>query len=162
MYDKSLEENIKITTVSLLKLVEKNCWNKVSNNCLYILTDINELKYSDFYELRKLKQKNNSKKIPQNFNLVVKTLNEYFDDLYDVVLYVFKAESSKTIIEIEYLKKSDLDPKHYQKIKDYSPMFHAKIITPPHQNQLEKFDINWIFKSNLNPFEKFYHFLFIR
>lgn len=162
MDDKSLEEDIRITTVSLLKLVEKNCWNKVSNNCLYILTDINELKYSSFHELRKLKQKNNSKKIPQNLNLVVKTLNEYFDDLYDVVLYVFKAESSKTIIEIEYLKKSDLDPKHYLKIKDYSPMFHAKIIMPPHQNQLEKFDINWVFKSNLNPFEKFYHFLFIR
>lgn len=154
MDDTSLEENIKITTISLLELVEKNCWNKFSNNCLYILTDINELEYSNFHKLRRLKQKNNSKKKPQNLNLAVKTLNEHFNDLYDVVLYVFKAESNKTIIEIEYLKKSDLDPEHYQKIKEYSPMFHAKIIMPPNQNQLKKIDINWQNNNILNSLKK--------
>ncbi|MCX8532666.1 hypothetical protein [Chryseobacterium luquanense] len=83
-------------------------------------------------------------------NFATKTLNECFNDLYDVVLYVFKAENNKTIIEIEYLKKSDLDITYYQQIKHNSPMFHAKISMPPNQNHSKKFDVNW--QSN-----NFYH-----
>lgn len=121
-----LEEKIRSTAISLLDLAEKQCWNKVSKNCHYILTDINALEYSNFHMLRKLKYKANSKKNPQDLNSILKVLYEYDNDLYDVVLYVFKAKKNQTIIEIEYLKKSDLDPEYDQEIKDYPTMFHAK------------------------------------
>lgn len=155
MDNEILEENIKITTDHLLELVKKNCWNIITNNRYqYILTDVNSLEYINLHELRIIKQKINSKKTPQNLNSIVETLAEFHDDLYDVVLYVFKAKSNKTIIEIEYLKKSDLDPEYYQKIKDNSPMFHAKIIMPPNQNQMVKFDVNWQNNNVLNSVKK--------
>ena len=154
MDNEILEENIKITTDHLLELVKKNCWNIITNRYQYILTDVNSLEYSNLHKLRIIKQKTNSKKTPQNLNSVVETLAEFNDDLYDAVLYIFKAKSNKTIIEIEYLKKSDLDPEYYQKIKDNSPMFHAKIIMPPHQNQLVKFDANWQNNNVLNSVKK--------
>lgn len=155
MDNEILEENIKITTDHLLELVKKNCWNIITNNRYqYILTDVNSLEYINLHELRIIKQKINSKKTPQNLNSVVETLAVFNDDLYDVVLYIFKAKSNKTIIEIEYLKKSDLDPEYYQKIKDNSPMFHAKIIMPPNQNQMVKFDVNWQNNNVLNSVKK--------
>ncbi len=155
MNNEILEENIKITTDHLLELVKKNCWNIIKNNRYqYILTDVNNLEYINLHELRIIKQKINSKKTPQNLNSVVETLAVFNDDLYDVVLYIFKAKSNKTIIEIEYLKKSDLDPEYYQKIKDNSPMFHAKIIMPPNQSQMVKFDVNWQNNNVLNSVKK--------
>jgi len=154
MDNEILEENIKITTDHLLELVKKNCWNIITNRYQYILTDVNSLEYSNLHKLRIIKQKINSKKTPQNLNSVVETLAEFNDDLYDVVLYIFKAKNNKTIIEIEYLKKSDLDPEYYQKIKDNSPMFHAKIIMPPNQNQMVKFDANWQNNNVLNSVKK--------
>lgn len=155
MDNEILEENIKITTDHLLELVKKNCWNIITNNRYqYILTDVNSLKYINLHELRIIKQKINSKKTPQNLNSVVETLAVFNDDLYDVVLYVFKAKSNRTIIEIEYLKKSDLDLEYYQKIKDNLTMFHAKIIMPPNQNQLAKFDVNWQNNNVLNSVKK--------
>ena len=154
MDNEILEENIKITTDHLLELVKKNCWNIITNRYQYILTDVNSLEYINLHELRKIKQKTNSKKTPQNLNSIVETLAEFNDDLYDVVLYVFKAKNNKTIIEIEYLKKSDLDLAYYQKIKDNSPMFHAKIIMPPNQNQMVKFDANWQNNNVLNSVKK--------
>ncbi|MDQ8140564.1 hypothetical protein [Chryseobacterium sp. CFS15] len=154
MDNEILEENIKITTDHLLELVKKNCWNIITNRYQYILTDVNSLEYINLHELRKIKQKTNSKKTPQNLNSIVETLAEFNDDLYDVVLYVFKAKNNKTIIEIEYLKKSDLDLEYYQKIKDNLTMFHAKIIMPPHQNQLVKFDANWQNNNVLNSVKK--------
>lgn len=154
MDNEILEENIKITTDHLLELVKKNCWNIITNRYQYILTDVNSLEYINLHELRKIKQKTNSKKTPQNLNFIVETLAEFNDDLYDVVLYVFKAKNYKTIIEIEYLKKSDLDPEYYQKIKDNPTMLHAKIIMPPNQNQMVKFDVNWQNNNVLNSVKK--------
>ena len=147
---KTLEENIKDTTTSLLNLVDEKCWNKISDNCNYILTNVKKLKYSNFHELRKIKQKINSKKNPQDFNSILKTLSKFESDLFDVVLYIFKADTNQTIIEIEYLRKSDLDFAYYETIKESPTMFHAKISLPTNQNPTKKFDINW---QNINFFD---------
>lgn len=60
-----------------------------------------------------------------------------------MVLYVFESKKEKTIIEIEYFRKSSFDINYFEKIKNNKPMFHAKILTPYDRKEEEKFDINW-------------------
>lgn len=141
---KTLEENIQLTISSLETLVKESCWNKISNIYLYILTDISELKYADFHELRTKERKINSKKVPKDIDTVLNFLSEIYSDLYDVNCYIFKSKKDCTIIEIQYFRKSDLDSEYLEKVRGNPPMYHAKMLLPPNKRiDLEKFDVNW-------------------
>jgi len=44
MIKENISTDIQKAVLNLFRLVEINCWNKISPNILYILSDINETK----------------------------------------------------------------------------------------------------------------------
>lgn len=91
MYQNNLKNNIQHSLDNLLRLVEIHCWNKISPNIIFILSDFNEFKGSNSSEQRIHRNKLNSLKIPLTLDAAIQVLNNEYDDLYDVNLYVFKA-----------------------------------------------------------------------
>lgn len=137
---KELEE----ATAKLLEMAHDSCWNTISDNCEFILTEINEDKESNYYDERKLSRTENLNKTPTTLKQVVDELQNIYLKLYDVNLFIFHSMKHKTIIDIRYFLKSKLNPDYQQKIKDNRPMLHCKIGIPPYQTNKEaKFDINW-------------------
>ncbi|WP_027385231.1 hypothetical protein [Chryseobacterium gregarium] len=141
------EENLKPEILNLLagllRLADRCCWNKLSPECFFIITDFNEFIDSNGFENHKLKNKINSQKALQDLDSSIELLKKEYADLYDIVLYVFKAGRHKTVIEIEYYRKSNFDPDYFEKIKNNPPMLHAKIHMPPYGKGGKKFDVNW-------------------
>ncbi|KFF23638.1 hypothetical protein [Chryseobacterium vrystaatense] len=142
MTHESLEKNIEISAVRLIKLAEERSWNKISHHMTFIISDCNEFKGENFGEIRKSRWKINRYKIPQPLDQVIGVLKNEYEDLYDVNLYVFKALRKETVIEIQYYRKSNLNPDYFEKIKDNQPMFHSKITLPGYALDGAKFDIN--------------------
>jgi len=143
-YPNDLEENIKLTVCSLEILIKEKCFNKISNNYLYILSEINDFDNTNFHEQRKINNRINNSKTPVKIDYALKVLSKIYNDLYDVNLYVFKAKKNLTVIEIQYYKKARLDSDYFIKVKDNHPMYHAKVPLPPcRNNDSEKFGINW-------------------
>jgi hypothetical protein len=97
-----LETGIRNSVENILMLAEKYCWNKLSPNLSFILSDFNEFKGNTSFELIKSKREINNKKILQSLETIIEVLKEKYSDLYDVVLYVFESKKEKTIIEIEF------------------------------------------------------------
>ncbi|MDQ0781490.1 hypothetical protein QF044_001344 [Chryseobacterium sp. W4I1] len=137
-----LEENIQNMAARLIKLAEEQCWNKISHQLTFIVSDFNEFG-EDFRERRQLRNKINRYKTPLPLDAVIKIVKKEYQDLYDINLYIFKALQKQTIIEIQYYRKSNMEPDEYEKIKDYPPMLHAKIRQPGYSLEGETFDINW-------------------
>lgn len=155
MSRETLEKDIKNSIANLVRLVEKECWNKLSANFSFILSDFNEFKRKNFYELTRSKVEINNKKVPQSLETIIKILRTEYSDLYDIILYVFKAKKSETIIEIEYFRKSNFEPDYLKKVKNNPPMFHSKISMPRYWKGGKNIDINWHFgglKHTLNLF----------
>jgi hypothetical protein len=130
MSKQTLEIDLKRSLGNLFKLVEDSCWNKVSQNCLYIISDFNELDSPDHKDYLKIRKTINNKKKPQNLQSAIKQLDKEYDDLYDITLYVFKAKRKLTIIEIQYYRKSNFNQEYFVTVKNNPPMFHAKISRP--------------------------------
>lgn len=60
--------------------------------------------------------------------------------------YTYRAEKKRTIIEIQYFLKSQLDSEFASKVENQEPMIHCKLPLPPYQvDNSEQFDINWHF-----------------
>ncbi|WP_326983630.1 hypothetical protein VUJ46_03530 [Chryseobacterium sp. MYb264] len=130
--------------LNLLRLAELYCWNKVSLNIQYILSDSSEMKEElSGSEKRRLQNRINSKKIPIDFEKAIKFLRDEFSDLYDVNLYIFKSKKKSTIVDIRYFKKSNLDVDFLQTVKDNSPMLHSKLPLPIYRNDFKKINVNW-------------------
>jgi hypothetical protein len=131
-------EKIIETTSSLLKLAREITINKISENCLFILTEIKE---SDNLNKKPLEKHLEYQKIE---NLKSDLYKIYFDT-YDFNLYINYALKNKTLIEIKYIKKKFDKLDNLDMIKFVGPMFHCKINTPLYSalNSKTKFDINW-------------------
>ncbi|GAA5088963.1 hypothetical protein GCM10023210_13200 [Chryseobacterium ginsengisoli] len=145
IFKDNLETNLKVSFADLLKLAEIQCWNKLSPKFSFILSNINEFEGDHSFERRRSEIKLNSKKEPQSLETIIDILRNEYSDLYDINLYIFKVGKKETIIEIQYFRKSNLDPEYFEKIKDNPPMFHAKIARPIYAVNEMKFDINWRF-----------------
>jgi hypothetical protein len=144
MSKQTLETDLKRSLANLFKLVEKFCWNKLSQNCLYIISDFNEFDSPNHNEYCKTRKAVNRKKNPQDLHYAIHELEKEYSDLYDITLYVFRAKRNLTIIEIQYFRKSNLDQDHFATIKDSPPMFHTKISSPIYARDHDiKFDVNW-------------------
>ncbi|MBK1896303.1 hypothetical protein [Chryseobacterium paridis] len=144
MTTQTLEIDLKKSMTNLFQLIEKFCWNKVSQNCLYILSDFNEFGSPNPKNYQNSRRMVNRGKIPKSLDFVVHELDKEYNDLYDITLYVFRAKKNLTIIEIQYYRKSNFDEAYFAVVKDNPPMFHAKISHPVYvRNQDVKFDINW-------------------
>ncbi|MCT2409375.1 hypothetical protein NZD88_17635 [Chryseobacterium antibioticum] len=153
MNPESLEENIQIIAVKLIKLAEDQCWNKISHHLTFIVSDFNEFG-ENFHERRKLRNKVNRYKTPLPLDKAIKMLKNEYHDLYDINLYIYKALQNETIIEIQYFRKSNMESAYYEKIKNDTPMLHAKIAYPHYAWNEGKFDVNWESKEGLRHYWK--------
>ena len=141
---KNIEEEIKKLTAQLLELVNLYCWNDISNNFIFILSDISEVKGENFFIQNQNKNKLNKNKTPKTSKEAVAELNEFYDLIYDVNLYVYKAEKDQTIFDIRYFLKTNLDSDFFETVCNNPPMLHCKITKPPYlKNENDKFDVNW-------------------
>ena len=143
MNRESLKDSINICITNLLQLAEINCWNAISPKLFFILSDFNEFEGSDFSEQRISRNRINNSKTLLTLDLALEILQKEFDDLYDVTLYIFRANTGETIIEIQYYRKSNFDADYFAVVKDNPPMFHSKIAMPVYAWEGEKFDVNW-------------------
>jgi len=91
-----------------------------------------------------MKKKENDLKIPLTLQQQMPTLQEPYENFYDINLHIYRATKNLTIIDIRYYPKSSLDKEYRQKVIPNEPMFHYKTATPPWLSGKKiKFDINW-------------------
>lgn len=145
-----LENKIQDATSSLIDMATDICWNKISRNCVYIMSEIDESIGKNFFERAKIRKKVNDQKSPKSLNEIVADLTKIYDNLYDINLYIYKSLPNKTIIEIRYFLKTSHTAEFYPTIQNNEPMLHCKIPRPfyaterPNSNKIErKFDVNW-------------------
>jgi hypothetical protein len=145
-----LENKIQNATSSLIDMAADMCWNKISKNCEYIISEIDESIGKNFFERAKIRKRINDKKLPKSLTGIVADLNKIYDNLYDINLYIYKSLQNKTIIEIRYFLKTSHTDDFYPTIKNNEPMLHCKVAIPPYvakkPNSTEKqelFDVNW-------------------
>lgn len=143
MKKESIYKEILEAVQSLLKLARESSYNKISDNCKFI---ISEIKHSDenFFERNKIRKTVNNKKTPKPLIDIIAELENLYSNLYDVNLYVYKANKNLTIIEIQYFPSTSLDIEYQKTIATKETMLHCKIAIPPYaSDNKEKFDINW-------------------
>jgi len=132
---------------SLDGLVEECCFNSVSRNQLFILSeiDINPKENSrDPLLVRVAEIEAKKSKEVLNLKEVSSRLFSIYPDLYDINVTVFHSMKQKTFIEFSYVRKSHLDDGHPCRMSNVEPMYHAKLTTPFYlKDQNEKFDVNW-------------------
>ncbi|WCO00267.1 hypothetical protein [Psychroserpens ponticola] len=145
-----LENKIQDATSSLIDMATDICWNKISRNCEFIMSEIDESIGKNFFERAKLRKKTNEKKSPKSLNEIVADLTKIFENLYDLNLHIYKSLPNKTIIEIRYFLKTSHTVEFYPTIVNNEPMLHCKVARPfyitelPNSNKTErKFDVNW-------------------
>jgi replication-associated recombination protein RarA len=144
MTKETLKQDIKIATSKLLKMTEESCWNRISDNCVYIVSEIKASNGKNFFEQRVERKRKNDKKRPKTLEQIIVDLESRYKNLYDVNLYIYHAKKDKTIVEIQYLPKSSLETDYYEKVKDNKPMLHSKIGIPPYRGEkTERYDVNW-------------------
>lgn len=127
----------------LIHLAENSCTNVFSTNYQYILSEIDIHESGNVFEQTEKRIKANSRKVPGSLESVCSILYERILDLYDVNLFVYRAESTRTIIDVRFVLKSSFDPDYRNTIIKNPPMFHAKIGIPPSHEIDKKFDVNW-------------------
>ena len=144
MKKKSLHKDIDKATTKLLEMARNSCWNKISNNCEFILSEIDDTRASNFFEERKFRKSENINKKAITLKQATDELKEIYTNLNDVNLHIFRSMNNKTIIDIRYFLKTKLDLDYQQQVKDKEPMLHCKIGIPPyHTNKEDKYDVNW-------------------
>jgi len=146
----TLYSNLSNATISLLEIARKSSWNRITDNCLYITSEI-ENSAQNFCDLHKSRKQENDQKVPRSLAEVLPQLLSLFDNLHDINLYVYRAERNVTIIEIAYYLKTSLDAMYRETIISDPPMLHYKVPIPNYgalkEDRDKKFDINW----QLNP-----------
>lgn len=144
MTKENLHSDLAEATDKLLGMAREHSWNTISNNCLYIISEIKDSNGNNLFEQRKIRKKVNHDKEPKRLDTVVTALEGIYENLYDVNLYVFKSTSKQTVVEIQFYPKSSLEKDYLEKVKDNDPMLHCKVAIPPYSNEdKSKFDINW-------------------
>lgn len=139
----NLIRDIEIGLPKLFVLAKQMTVNPISNNCLFILSEI-KTDFQNVFEEIKARNKENKFKQAVLLSELEPKLNELIEDLYDLNIYIYKAEKDKTIIELRYFLKSKLDESYRTKVQKNLPMIHFKIEHPPLiDHEKEKFDINW-------------------
>ncbi|HEV7329989.1 MAG TPA: hypothetical protein VGN63_03020 [Flavisolibacter sp.] len=139
----TLQKEIEEAVPKMLDLARDLSWNKISNNCKFILTEIKDSQ-ENFHIQRVLRKRENDKKVPVTFQEIMSQLQNLYDNLYDINLHLYRAKKRLTIVDIRYYPKSSLAPDYRQKVIHNPPMLHCKVAQPPWlSDKKEKFDINW-------------------
>ena len=142
MTKKTLEDDLIEASKALVNLAREICWNEISDNFFYILSEIKNSS-ENFDIQRKQRSLQNSKKIPLRLHSLIPELEKLYPELYDINLYIYKAESDKTVIDIRYYSKNLLDSSYGAKVADLAPMLHCKVSHPLAHQEGKKFDVNW-------------------
>ncbi len=138
-----LQKQIEESVPKLLDIARGLTWNKFSDNCKFIVTEIKNSEKSSHIQ-RQLRKKENDLKTPAPLQELMPTLQHLYENLFDINLYIYRAEKKLTVIDIRYYSKSSLEPSYKQQVMHEQPMFHCKISMPPWLgNKKDKFDINW-------------------
>lgn len=124
-------------------MARNSCWNRISDNTNYIISEIvNDER--NFFDKRITRKKANDKKKPKSLEQITAELKDIYENLYDINLYIYKSEKESTIIEIQYYPKTSLESDFCKTVNDNDPMLHMKIGIPPYvSNKMEKYDVNW-------------------
>lgn len=134
---------LKEASFSLLDMVRNSCWNNVSNNVLYILSEIKNDELNPKQQL-KIREKLNNQKNPISLEEVSTQLQQMYDNLYDINLEIYYSKRNLTIIEIRYYLKSSLDTNFLKTVINTPPMLHCKVGIPPYAMfKTKKYDVNW-------------------
>ncbi len=144
MIKETLKQEINDATSKLMEMVEVSCWNTISKDRLFILSEIKSHIDKNFSELRIERKRLNKSKLPVSLDEIVTKLGNMYENLYDVNLYVYQAKAKTVIIEIQYFPKSSLNEEFFEKVKNNEPMLHCKVGIPSYRkNESEKYDVNW-------------------
>ena len=139
----NLELNLKEATSTLLEMARNSCWNKISENTSYIISEIkNDSRNFEIHRFEKNKE--NQKKKPVTLENATAELKSIYQNLYDINLEIYKSQKNKTIVDIRYYPKSALESDYYETVKNNDPMLHCKVGIPPYaSNKSKKYDVNW-------------------
>lgn len=147
MTKQTLHKEIQEAVLQLLYIARELSWNKISNNCKFILTEIKDSQ-ANFHVQRVLRKRENDRKVPKTLEELLPDLQQLYDDLYEINLHIYIATKNMTIIDFRYFPKSALDQDYRQRVLPNPPMLHCKIEQPPWlSDKKEKFDINWEHKQ---------------
>ena len=125
-------------------LVDKCCFNVLSNNYTFILTEIDIHPRGDFHDWRLLSIELNTKKPHLSYDEVIAHLLPIYLNLHEITTVVYKAQKNSTIIEVAYVLKSALAPSTQEHRKDKEPTYHVHVFRPFYlKDESVKFDINW-------------------
>jgi hypothetical protein len=156
MTSATLQNQIEEAIPVLLNIAKELTWNKFSDNYKFILTEIKNNE-ENFHIQRRLAKKENDLKIPVTLQELLPTLENLYDDFYDINLQIYKATKDLTTIDFRYYPRSSLDTDFRQKALHNQPMFHCKVSMPPWlTDKKEKFDINWEHREVLTKWKLFW------
>lgn len=121
-----------------------SCTNVISDNFVYILSEIDPSPEGNFHDQRRRRIKSNNAKEPVSLNEACSILHPKYTSIFDVNIHIHKAKKNKTVIDIRYLRKNKLDKIQQELEKDNPSMFHAKMTRPPYvYDDNVRFDVNW-------------------
>ncbi|GAB2815688.1 hypothetical protein [Ferruginibacter profundus] len=147
MIASTLQNDIEEAIPVLLELAREVTWNKISDNCKFIVSEIKN-SGDNFHVQRRMRKKENDLKIPLTLQQQMPTLQQLYENFYDINLHIYKATKNLTIIDIRYYPKSSLDQEYKQQVMNNKPMLHSKITIPAWvSDKKNKFDINWEHKE---------------
>jgi hypothetical protein len=156
MNSSTLQHEIEEAVPRLFNIANEFTWNKLSDNCKFILTEIKDSN-ENFLEQRLLRKKQNENKAPVTLQEFMPSLQKLYDNLYDINLHIYKATKNMTIIDVRYYLKSSLDEDYIQNVLHNPPMLHCKVSMPPWlSNKKEKYDINWELNEGVNKLRMFW------
>jgi hypothetical protein len=113
MTSKTLGKEIKEAVPKLLDMARELTWNDIPDTCKFILTETRN-STENFHVQRLLMIKENDKKMPIPFSEVMPTLQNLYDNLYDINLHVYRVKKHFTVVDIRYYTKSSLDQEYRQ------------------------------------------------
>jgi hypothetical protein len=129
----------------LLKLGRTLTRNDISDNCLFILSEITD-EPTNAHQRRRVTKRLNDAKQPLPLADLAPALHQLHGNLHDVNLYIYRATREATVVDIRYYLRSYLAPAYRAQVSESPPMLHVKVMTPPWlalAEPLPKFDINW-------------------
>jgi hypothetical protein len=136
-----LEASIRGMTADLLRIARQLTYNCLSDNSLYIFSEILPIVLT---ERERFLQLEKTQPVPQQLAAIMPQLLAHYADFYDINLFIHKAERKRTVIDIRYYAKSSLGAAQRQLAAADAPMLHGKVPIPFWASHSTlKFDINW-------------------
>ena len=142
MTKETLKSEIQAAIPQLFQMVEETCTNTLSENLVYLVSEIKNSQ-SNFSESQQAIIDENNRKTPISFDKALEKLTHLHENLYDINVYIHKAEKERTIVDIRFYAKSSLRELSTNSALDEPPMLHCKISRPLY-SQKTKFDLNWV------------------